>query len=131
MTDLLFNDTRLATSHSIKKDQTNHPGEHSETLDDKGAYKFHYTDHTEGVGGKESLNNPTVTLPYSFLDPEVVPAGSRVYTRLSHPFCGAVTKDRARKTTGKFVEKEAKLEENWTGSWKTATGRRKHVVHKQ
>ena len=83
MTDLLFNDTRLATSHSIKKDQTHHPGEHSETLNDKGAYKFHYTDHTEGVGGKESLNNPTVTLPYSFLDPEVVPAGSRVYTRLS------------------------------------------------
>ena len=67
MIDLLFDDTRLATSHSIKKDQTHHPGEHSETSNYKVPLKFHYTDHTEGVGGRELLNDlPLISLILSW-----------------------------------------------------------------
>ena len=73
MKDLLFYDTRLATSHSIEKDQTNHPGDHNETFYDKGAYKFHYTDHPEGVGGEESTNNLSRYSPLFFPGPRGCP----------------------------------------------------------
>ena len=44
------------------------------------------------------------------MDPEVVPAGSHAYARLSHPFCGAVNHRREQEqTTGKFAEKETNL----------------------